>query len=490
MGVIQRQSIKGLAVYIVGAFIHVFTMVYFLPNYISASDFGVYRVCLSLIAIFGSIGLLGIPALVVKSQQEFKQDTKLLGSFNFVTFLLALSGALISFIVLYACKTAIYSWKGTNNPYLLNYFYTIPVGVFFSILLFYFDAYSVATYRLTAPSIVKEIVLKCLLLLAAVLLAKQYITPDTFFLIFAYSYALGFILLFLYSYAIRGYRWHVNFEILKNVHFRHQFYPTFFIFLIGALGALMININEPFVYGLLGAQQTGVQSIAITLSSMLTIPYKPLSNILFPFMHEAWQKNDMEKLNKISVDSSKYLLAIGVLLFLLLWCNVHNIFALLPNKSQGLYWPLFIFCMGRLIDYTTGTSTELMYTSPSYRKMIPFMIIVFLFSLGCYALLIPQYGIIGAAISFSAMLTLFNILKYYHLHTNYQLQFFSQSMFKIIGIGILVYAIQFFIPKIHTHWFIDMVFRSSLVSSLFLVFMYFGKVLPEINDAIIKRLKK
>jgi O-antigen/teichoic acid export membrane protein len=488
MGIIQRQSIKGLAIYIIGAGIHVFTMIYFLPNFISEADFGVFRVCFSLIAIFGSIGILGIPALVIKSQQEFKSNHKILGSFNFVTFLIAFAGCVICFLALYASKNAIYAWKGTSSPYLLNYFYTIPIGVFFSILLFYFDAYSVSTFRLTAPSIVKEIIIKLLILIDAILLSYNYITPNTFFLIFAFSYGIGFLILFIYDYAIRDYRWSMNLEILKNVHFRHQFYPTFFIFIIGALGALMLNINEPFVYGLLGAQQTSIQSIAITLSSMLTIPYKPLSNILFPFMHDAWQKKDTEKLNKISLDSSKYLFAIGIFLFLLLWSNINNIFKIIPNQASELYWPLFIFCVGRLLDYTTGTSTELLYTAPSYRKMIPIMISVFLFSLICYWLLIPKFRIIGAAITFSSMLTLFNILKYYHLNKNYNLQFFSWSMIKIFAIGMAVYLLQSIISSVSSNWLVDAIFRSVVVCVLFLGSVFLLKIFPEINQVIKNKL--
>ena len=165
MGIIQRQSIKGTLVFIIGAAIHFSTMLLMIPKMLGEADQAVYRVVFSLILMFSVFGVGGANAALLKHLPDFENKPKERKVFNFVTFVYTIIVALITLALVYCSKNIIYAWKGNSNAYLLNYFWCIPIGSFFATLLYYFEYYSIATHRLTAPSIVREIILKIIVLL-------------------------------------------------------------------------------------------------------------------------------------------------------------------------------------------------------------------------------------------------------------------------------------------------------------------------------------
>jgi O-antigen/teichoic acid export membrane protein len=488
MGIIQRQSIKGTFVFVIGAGIHFLTMLWLMPNMLSEADLAVYRVYFSLIAIFSVIGLGGISALIIKHVGDFEKKSKELKVFNFVTLLFTVLFALITVVIIYASKNTLYAIKKTQSPYLLTYFYCIPISTFFYVLQYYFEAYCLATHRLTAPSIVKEILLKLLLLIGVVLYYFKYISISHFFLWYALTYCIGFLILLIYCIAIRDFRIAWDYKIFKQINFKSYVPYVSFIFFFGTLAACILNLDQVAVYGIAGSTATDIYGYAVTTAAMITIPYKPLSAILLPFMYEAWKKNDVAKINEINTQSAQFLSAIGSLLFLLLVANADNIIVLAP-KFAAFKWPLFIIGFGRVLDFLTGSSTELLLSSPTHKKMIPFMIATFLFSLLCYKLFIPPYKEIGAAISCTLTLVFFNVLKFIHLKKYYQLQPIHKTSIYFILLSIALIIAQLLIPK-SANFIIDIFIRSSIISILYLSIVYFCNWMPVVNQWMAKNILK
>jgi O-antigen/teichoic acid export membrane protein len=222
---------------------------------------------------------------------------------------------------------------------------------------------------------------------------------------------------------------------------------------------------------------------------MITIPYKPLSSLLLPFMFEAWKNNDIEKLNDINKQSSINLSILGSLLFVLLVANIPNLLPFIDPFYVALKWPLIIIGIGRLLDYTTGTSSELLLSAPTHKNMIGYMIITFLVSLLCYKLLIPAYHEIGAALSCTITLVVFNILKYQDLYRNYKMQPVSIVSFYAISLGLAILFIQNFIPQMGNS-FVDAALRSSLIIIVYCTIILKTKWTPLMNEMVKKKLGK
>jgi O-antigen/teichoic acid export membrane protein len=466
MGIIKRQSIKGIAVFVIGAAIHFITAIFLMQRILSFDDMAAFRVYYSLIMIFIIVGLGGINALLLKHTEEYKSNPEKLKTFNLITLSYTLVLSLLSVALFFIFQNVIYTWKGNNNAYLLKYFWCVPLSGFFYALIFYFEAYSIGTHRLTAPSIVKEVLLRIMLLVALLLYHFKLISISQFFLCYALSYALGFIILMLYCVLVRGYRIGFNKMEAKAISWKAHAPYIFFIFCVGLLGALILNSDQPIMYAIKGSLATDVYSIAVTIASLVTIPYKPLSSILLPFMYDAWQRKDMEKLNQINQQGGRNLTALGMLLFILLVANTKHVLPFLKPELHAFVWPLYIIGFGRVLDYLTGASTELLLSAPSHRKLALYMLFTYIFSIVCYIVLIPRYDVLGVAITCSATLIFFNVLKFLHLKKAYNLNALAKESFFCIALGFVVLGIQYLIPNLN-NFILD-----ASVRSLFICIVY------------------
>ena len=96
-------------------------------------------------------------------------------------------------------------------------------------------------------------------------------------------------------------------------------------------------------------------------------------------------------------------------------------------------------------------------------------------------LLIPSYGITGAAIGAALALVTFNLLKFIFIWAKLDLQPFSFSFIKVVIIGSIAWICNMWIPRID---FIipDMIIRSSAITIVFGTLTLLMKVSPEAND--------
>ncbi len=490
MGIIQRQSIKGTLVFVIGAGIHFFSMLILLPKLmpVNSPEQAIYRVYINLIMLFSILGTGGISGVLLKYLGEFQENSQQRKAFNTISLLFTLICACVAVAIIYISKDVLYAWKKTDSPYLLKYFWVIPFSTFFMTLIFYFENYSIATYRLTAPAVVKEIVMKIILCIAIYLFGTKIISAVQFFQLYAISYFIGFIILAVYCIFIRNYRISFDRQLWQTISIKKFIPYLVYIFAIGVLTTLILNIDQPIVYGMVGTSSVNIYGLAVTAASMITIPYKPLASILLPFMFDAWKHNDIQKLNKMNLESSRNLTAIGMLLFMLLVGNIQLLIQLIGIQFQPIVWPIIIIGIGRVIDYTTGTSSELMFSAPSYKKMITYMTLTFLFSLLCYSIFIPTFKEVGAAVSCTLTLIFFNVLKYMHLYKNYRLQPLAKESIYFIAVGIIILAMSYFIPSTNI-LLLDLVIKSTFLSSLYVGIIYYCNWIPVANNFIKEKLK-
>ncbi len=482
MGIVKRQSIKGIAIFVIGAAIHFMTMLILMPNILSESDQALYRVYFSLIVMATSAGAGGVHVIIMKHYNNWQHKPEVLKTFNTINLFMLFCLCTLMVLGLYGCKSLIYSWKGNSSPLLLKYFWVVPFSAVFSALIIYFEAYSISTHRLTAPSIVKEIVMRVFLLGSIFLYHLGKISITTFFTFYACSYLLGFLILFFYCYQFRGFKLGFNKFHFNEIAYK-QYLPFFFyILIIAVLATFMINSDQVIMYSMQGAKSTDIYGYAVTCASLITIPYKPISSFILPFLYEAWNKNDLNKIKEISDATSKNLSVLGVLLCLLLIINIPLLYSFVPQNLALFKWPLIILGVGRVLDYTTGVSTEILLTAPKYKLYGYCLIATYLFSILMYKLLIPSYYELGAALATAFTLVFVNVLKFIVLKKYYGLQpIVKESIFCIL-IGVILYLLIQVIPSFENIW-VNTIYKSTLTFFTYVILVHKLNLAPQASDA-------
>jgi len=142
---------------------------------------------------------------------------------------------------------------------------------------------------------------------------------------------------------------------------------------------------------------------------------------------------------------------------------------------------IFFIGLGSLIDMTTGANSSILGSSPRYKVQSFFLIVLVILLIMTNLLLIPVYGITGAAIGGAVSLSILNLLRFLYLWYKFNLQPFNLKFILVAVIGISAYLISSLLPVL-PNFIADIIIRSSILTVLFCLPVYLLKLSPDIND--------
>ena len=147
--------------------------------------------------------------------------------------------------------------------------------------------------------------------------------------------------------------------------------------------------------------------------------------------------------------SSLIQLIVGSLLLICVWINIDEIFMLIPNSeiySAGKYVVLYIG-LAVVFDMATGVNNEIIVMSDFYKWNILIMLFLIVVAIINNEILIPIYGITGAAMATAISIFLFNVIKYIIVYIKLGIQPFSKKTLISLIIAFGVYFLGVNLPS-------------------------------------------
>jgi O-antigen/teichoic acid export membrane protein len=235
--------------------------------------------------------------------------------------------------------------------------------------------------------------------------------------------------------------------------------------------------------------QAGIYSIAAFIPLVIEAPLNALDRIVQPKTSSAWAANNLGEIKTIYVKSSRYLLLIGGLIFLGINLNIESLMKLLPQDYSMGIPVVIIISLGSVFNLATGLNDAIIYYSEKYLSGIYLLVIMFVLAITLNIILIPAFGLTGAAIATAGASLAYNILKFIFIRKNFSLQPFDMKTLKIIAVIIIVWLIIHFVPAI-SFPIADIIIRSLFIITLYCGIIYFWKIVPELEPVILSYLKK
>ena len=218
----------------------------------------------------------------------------------------------------------------------------------------------------------------------------------------------------------------------------------------------------------LGLKATGIYTTITFLTNAVQIPYRALFRIASPLIPQYWKEKNMVKMKELYKQVSSISLIIALFLFLLIWVNRTELFSFLPREyNEGIY--VFLFLMiGRTIDMYSGLNTVIFITSKKFKyEMIFTVILPFLvFFLNCW--LIPSLGVIGAAISTSFALIVYNVGRLLFILFAYKIHPFEKNQIYVTLLFMSLIVLFYFLPNVGINKYLSILINSVLSSVLFI----------------------
>ena len=483
MGVIQKQSISGTIYSYLGVVLGFITTGWLFPRILSTEQVGLLRILVSYSVLFAQFASLGINSVSVKLFPYFRDPKKKHHGYLGLTLMVGLAGFLLSTLIYLLLKPMFVARAAGKSSLFIDYFYYVVPLILFTLLFSLFDTYYRVLYNAVKGIVYKEVVQR-LLILAAILLYFFKLIDFQWLVIL---YVLAFIspALFLMGTLIKDKMFYVkpDFAFIDKKMAREMLNVAFFGILASFSGVLVLNIDVIMVNQYLGLAAAGIYTIAFFFGTLILVPSRTMGKISSVVIADAWKTDDRKTIMDIYRKSSLSLSVIGFLLFIGVWGNLHNIFHIVgKDYTAGKYVILFIG-LANLSDLFMGVSAHIILNS-KYFRWLSYLLFVFAFLLiVTNLLLIPRFGITGAAIASLISKYIYNGLKFIFLYRKYKFQPFSYRHILIVIFAFTAWYLSTFIPAFD-HFIVDLIIRSTVIGTLFLVPVYFFKISDDINRKV------
>ncbi len=450
MGIVFRQSVKTTIVTFTGAALG--ALIQFISVYVfTQREFGFYKSSISLAAVLQLFLMMGMGSVLAVFIQKYPERDPRKKTLVTISVLLTAIASLIytaSFIIFRQNFVELY--KPQDRPLLDKYYYYIPVMVTLWGFMSLFELYLSSQFRIAFSAFAKEVLLR-LCNLGIIALYYYRLIDFNYFIIFSLLvYAVPAALLFLASSRTKGFGFSLDFSVFTRAEYAEIGKFAWYHLLLG-FSQNLFGYMDTIMLGQL--DRTGFESVAIYITavfviSVMVIPYRAMANSAFPILNKTYIEEDHEHLSDLFKRSGVNILIVGMALFAVIFCNLDNLVAILPKGYEAIKPILTILMIGKIIDMTTGLNSELISISKYYKfnfRSSASLIVLLYFT---YRLLIPVYGIYGAAWGTTLAFTAYNVAKMLFLWFKMRLHPFTRGTLQVVFATAVTVFIGYVIPNV------------------------------------------
>ncbi len=494
MGIIIRQGIQTSVIAYLGVVIGAFNLLWLFPKYLEPGEIGLLQSLQSVAALFSSLARLGTPRIADKFFPVFKNHDQ--GHRGFLSLLLGYSSLGFSLFCLIFIPFK-YFWLEIyqeNSPEINQYFYYVVLLVFFLIIHGVLESYMRVHLKTVIPSFYRDVLLRLLFTLLIIIYFTGVLSFPQVVLGTVISYGVIDILLLHYIYKARVLFLKPDFDFIKFPLIKEILTYGSVVVLSGISSIVVGKVDTLMIPAFLDLEETGIYAIAFYMGAVIEIPRKSISQISSPIISVELAANNIDKIQDIYRKSALNQFIAGGLLFLGIWCNIDDVFQLIPNSEtyQAGKYVVFFIGLAKLVEMGTGLSTEIILQSDYYRFNLFTIIFLAVLLVVTNLIFIPIYGINGAAFATMLSILLWNLVNFLFILIKFKIQPFDKNY----AIALLIFGFTFgvaqFVPEFSSP-VVTLMVRSGIIAVTFLGLILLTRISADINrltGKMLKRIKK
>lgn len=498
VGLVIRQSLKATVVTYLGVGLGALNLLYFFPRYLQPELIGLRELLLGVALSLSILTQLGLQSAMSRFFPYF-QDPKrqhngfLLFSLGVAAFGFAVFGGL--FALLSPWWASIFTEKSAQaNAY---WWMVLPLTAMM-MLQNILEIWARLHYRIVVNALIRELGLRLVLTALTLGLGHGWLHEGQFLAGMCLSYGLA-------SGGLVWYLKHLGILYLDPqwVRVRKSLRPLMLRYsmwmIVGGAGVVINErIDGLMLAWLAGLASTGIYSLSFFVGTIIEMPRRSISQIAGTLITHAWRNKDFAVLGKLHRQAALNQMLVGGLILVLVWTHVESIFDLMPNGDlyRSGKWVVFWIGLARWFDMSNGLNTEIILNSPYYRFNLVSIVFLSIVSFTANYLLIPVYGLTGAAAGSTLSILLFNLLKGGFLWFRLRIQPFGirnlLALMLLLGMYGLGMGLNQLFPSEGARIFgspeMGTLFRvackSILVAGLFAVILLRTRLSPELSDLV------
>jgi len=486
MGIVFRQSVKTTIVTFIGVALGAYI------NYIyvfvfTQRELGFYTNTINIGAVMQLFVMMGMGSVLSVFIPRYGEDLRKKKSLITLGFIVTSFAIVLTTIIgILFRKQFIGLYKIPDQQYLYKYYYYIFLLIGLWGIASLVEQFLVSQIKIALSAFVREVLLRLCNLLIIALYYFKVINFNSFVVLSVLIYAIPVIVLLFTSIKTGNFGFSFNFKVFSKVDYKeithYAWYHLLFglsINLFGFLDLLLLAVLDKS-----GFESLSIYRNAIFVTSVMIVPFRAMSASAFSIINKSYIGGNREELDHLFKRSGlNILIVVGALMGIIL-VNLDNLVAILPQAYNSIKPVIIILMIGKFTDVITGLNNEVISISKYYkfnfRSSGLLLLAIFAFDF----VLIPKYGIYGAAWGTTLAYTLINLIKLFFLWNKLQLQPFSKGTLMSL-LSIVVATISaYLIPKC-SNPFLDTFIRSVILLGIYSVLLLWLKPSEDLQNYLI-----
>ena len=484
MGIVQRQGIRNTLISYVGLAIGFVNTILVLPRLLSSSQIGLTGgVLVPLATIAAQVAAFGFASAGMRYFPFFRnQGRNHAGFFPLLLGLPLVGFVLVAGLMWVGKPLVIQMYAKGDDAALLAAHYAVAIGLAGCIMLGSLqDAYLKSLFHTSFASFAQEILLRLMLVGAAVGYSQGYLSFHGFVLAYTGAYAVVAVLLAIYLAAIGELHLRPTRAALHIKPLGEMFGFGAFMLLSNISGTVLLNVDTLLVGSKLSLAAAGIYLIATNVSTALVLPFRALYKTAFTLIAEYWKEGDMAKMADFYRRSTRINTLLGCYLALGIGLNLDFIYGLIhrPEYAAGTTAVLLLLA-GRLIDGIAGVNGIIVATSPRYRFDLVFNLSLAAAVVGLNWVLIPRFELAGAALAYSVALVSINATRTWFVWRTYGMQPFDGRIARIVSVAAVAGVAAFLMPETGNAW-LTLLLRGGVLTLIYGTGILLTQTAPELT---------
>ncbi|MDH7445885.1 lipopolysaccharide biosynthesis protein [Aquimarina sp. 2201CG14-23] len=483
MGVVVNQSIKNTIITLLGFGIGGINTLFLFTKFLEEEYYGLVAYLLSASNLIWPLMAFGAHNTIIKFYSSYTDKSQ---QNRFLSLMLILPLCIALFIgaigaILYQYILDFFSEENTIvQPYVWTIYVLVIALSYFEI----FFAWSKVKLKSVYGNIIKELFVRIGLMILLVLVYYKIITIEQFIYALVGVYVLRLIIMMLYAFNLHEFK--ISFSLPNN--YVSVFKYSILILLAGSVATLLIDLDKTMIERYLPIENVAKYGICAYIASVIIIPSRAMHQITYPLTAKLINEKGFKQLHELYKKSSLNLFAISGLIFILILCNVHQLFELIPDEYELFIWVVLLIGITKLFDNLLGNNNSILFNSDYYRLIlyigIGMAILAFILNLIC----IPIFGVTGAAIATFGAVFCYNLLKLWIVYTKFKMNPFSQKTW-VTFVLIVVFVFGFYFWNFQFNPLVNIGMKSILIGLGYISVLFILNISSDINTVIKKVFK-
>lgn len=478
MGIVVSQSIKNTITTYLGFVIGAVNTLFLYTQFIGDVYFGLVSFLLSTANIMSPLLMFGVNNALIKFYSSYKTKQEKDG---FLLLMLVLPLFIIipvGFIGVVSYEY-IAEWLSSKNTLIKNYTWAIYVVAVTMAYFEVFFSWGRVHLKSVFGNLMKEVFHRLCVMGLLIAVYLKYLTVNQFIYALVIVYSVRVVIIKVYALTIYFPSFKCKIPLNSSAVLKYNV----LIIIAGSVAVLLFDLDKLMLGKIMKIDNIAYYNVAVFMAFVIAVPARAMHQIISPLTATYINNNRKEDLRDLYKKSSLNLLIIGGFIFVLVVTNVNQMYLLLPPDYSKGVMVLILVALVKLLSNALGNNNAILFNSNYYRIILLLGVVIVGVAVVLNLILIPLYGINGAAMASFAAYVLYDVLKLWYVKYKMNLQPFTKNTFYVL-VFILTLSIVFYYVEFPFYPLVNIAVKTVIIALVYGIVIVRSGVSQTITDLV------